>query len=341
MNEPLEILITQKLPENLIDELRDLSPRIKITALPAKKPADVSKDVWERTQVLYTSNVIPDPEQAPNLNWIQFHWAGIEHVLDFPILRKPDLVATTLSGTHMSQMAEYVLMMILAFGHHLPEALNLQKQAKWPSDADRWGRFLPVELRYSTVGIIGYGSIGRQVARLLNAFGARILATKRDLMHPEDEGYYPEDMGDPESNLIHRLYPPQALKSILKECDFIVVSLPKTPETKNLIGSKELEACKPTAYLVDVSRGGIVDHSALLRALKEKQLAGAALDVFNQEPLPADSPLWKQPNLIITPHISGVTRYYDRRAVELFSENIKSYLAGTKLYNVIDLERGY
>ncbi len=341
MSEPIEVLITLPIPENLVDNLRELSPRLRITVVNARKPEDISAEVWQRTEVLYTSRLLPKPEKAPHLRWIQFHWAGVDHVIDAPILYQPDIIATNLSGTHISQMAEHVVMMILALGHHVPQAFNLQKKAEWASDRERWDQFLPIELRYSTVGIVGYGSVGRHVARLLNTFGAFVLATKRDVMHPRDEGYIPEGMGDQEGELVHRLYPPQALKSMLKECDFVVITVPKTAETENLIGSEELAALKPSAYLVDVSRGGIVDQNALLRALKDKKIAGAALDVFTPEPLPADHPLWKQSNVIITPHIAGVTRYYDERAMELFSENLQRYIAGLPLYNLIDVERGY
>jgi phosphoglycerate dehydrogenase-like enzyme len=224
-------------------------------------------------------------------------------------------------------------------GHRLPDLVVAQKKSEWPRD--RWERFTPQELRASTVGIVGYGSIGRQIARLLREFGATILATKRDVMHPEDPGYTPENQGDVTGELVHRLYPPQALHSMLRECDFVVVTLPLTRETRHMIGATELAALKPTAYLVDISRGGIVDQNALVTALRERKLAGAAIDVFEQEPLPADHPLWKFPNVILTPHIAGITPYYDQRAVKLFAENLTRYLAGLPLYNRFDPSRGY
>jgi phosphoglycerate dehydrogenase-like enzyme len=256
-----------------------------------------------------------------------------------PLLLKPDLVATTLSGAASPQMAEHVVLMMLALGHHLPELFDLQRRAEWPSE--RWKRFSPKELNTSVVGIVGYGSIGREVARLLYAFGTTVLATKRDVMHPEDQGYRHEGQGDPQGDLVRRLYPPQALRSMLKECDFVVVTLPLTAETRQVMAAEELAAMKPSACLVNVSRGEVVDHAALIAALRERKIAGAALDVFPEEPLPADNPLWKLPNVIITPHISGFSPHYDERAVELFSENLRRYLAGLPLYNQIDPGRGY
>jgi phosphoglycerate dehydrogenase-like enzyme len=128
---------------------------------------------------------------------------------------------------------------------------------------------------------------------------------------------------------------------MLKECDFAVLSLPYTAETHHLIGEKELESMKPEAYLIDISRGNILDHQALIRALENGQIAGAALDVFPEEPLPKDSPLWKLPGVILTPHLSGITPFYDRRAVALFVENLNRYLSDLPLYNQVDLQRGY
>jgi phosphoglycerate dehydrogenase-like enzyme len=230
-------------------------------------------------------------------------------------------------------------MMCLALGHRLPDLAVCQSRAEWP--ADRLDRFSPLELRGSTVGIVGYGSIGRQIARLLHEFGATTLATKRDAMHPQDNGYIPEGQGDPGGDFVQRLYPSQALHSMLKDCDFVVITLPITPVTRGCFGAVELAAMKPGAYLVNIARGEIVDQLALLEALRGHKIAGAALDVFTEEPLPPDDPLWKLPNVIITPHISGVSSHYDERAVDLFSENLQRYLAGLPLYNRFNLEQGY
>jgi phosphoglycerate dehydrogenase-like enzyme len=176
---------------------------------------------------------------------------------------------------------------------------------------------------------------------LLRQFGATVLATKNDAMHPADSGYAIEGIGDPPGDFVHRLYPAQALKSMLKDCDFIVVAVPLTNETLGLVDAQVLAACKPGAYLVDISRGGIVDHAALIKALNEHKLAGAALDVFPEEPLPKKSPLWETPNVIITPHVAGISAYYDERAMALFAENLTRYVADLPLYNIYDLKKGY
>lgn len=336
---PVEVLITVSFPEELIAPLRLLSPRLRITLLPARAPEDISAEVWNRTEVLYTDRLLPAPGAAPNLRWIQFHYAGIDHAADNPLLSKPNVAITTLSGAAAPQVAEYAVMMMLALGHKMPELHTNQFKADWPKD--RWERFKPVELRGSTVGIIGYGSIGREIARLLQPFEVNVLAAKRDAMNPLDDGYTPAGLGDPGGDLFTRLYPITALKSMVKDCDFVVVCVPLTPQTRNLIGEAELAAMGPAAYLVDVSRGGIIHPQALVTALQEKKIGGAALDVFADEPLPATSPLWKLPNVLISPHISGISPHYSRRAIALFTENLTRYLSGAKLFNLYEPELGY
>jgi phosphoglycerate dehydrogenase-like enzyme len=339
MSTNIEVLITLPFSDEIMNDLRGVSNRLHITSQRASKAEDIPADVWQRTEVLYTNHVLPTPEQATNLRWIQFHWAGIDHAIEAPILKKPDLIATTLSGVAASKLGEFTVMMLLALGHRLPEILANQRKSEWPGD--RWERFAPVELRGSTVGIVGYGSIGRQLAHLLQAFGVTVLATKRDAMHPEDSGYAPEGQGDPSGDMVQRLYPPQAIKSMVKDCDFVVITVPLTSDTRNLIGQAELGAMKSSAFIIDISRGGIIDHTALIDVLKNNKIAGAALDVFPSEPLPSDSPLWKMPNVILSPHISGISRYYNERAAQLFAENLHRYLAGLPVFNRYNPEKGY
>lgn len=339
MDNPIHVLITLPFTDELINQIMQASPRLEIEKVVARKVDEINEEVWKRVEVLYTNRVLPEPEQAPNLRWIQFHWAGLDHALDNPILHQEGLAVTSMSGASAPQMAEHAVMMMLALGHHLPDVFAHQKKADWPSG--RWELFNPLEIRDSTVGIVGYGSIGRQIARILQVFGATVLATKRDVFHPEDAGFALEGIGDPGGDLVNRLYPPQALCSMMKECDYVVVTLPRTTTTRGLIGAQELAALKPGAYLVDISRGEIVDHAALIPLLRDHKIAGAALDVYPQEPLPADNPLWKLPNIILTPHIAGFSPHYDERAVSLFVQNLRCYLDGQPLYNRLDLKLEY
>ena len=339
MDDPIEVLITLAFTDELVKQISSVSPRLSVQKIVARKADDINGEVWKRVEVLYTNRVLPKPEQAPHLRWIQFHWSGIDHALEEPILHKEGMNTTSMSGASAPQMAEHAVMMMLALGHHMAEVFGYQKRAEWPSG--RWELFSPHELRGSVVGIVGYGSIGRQIARIMQVFGATVLATKRDVMHPEDTGYMVEGLGDPGGDLVNRLYPPQAICSMLKECDFVVVTLPLTSSTRSLLGATELSVLKPGAYLVDISRGGVVDHNALIPLLREHKIAGAAIDVYPVEHLPADSPLWKLPNVILTPHIAGFSQHYDERAVELFTQNLRRYLEELPLYNRLDLTLRY
>jgi phosphoglycerate dehydrogenase-like enzyme len=217
--------------------------------------------------------------------------------------------------------------------------MTYQRNHEWPPD--RNVRLAPIELRDSTIGIIGYGSIGREIARLVQPLGVKVLATKKNVLNPEDRGFTIENLGDPEGNLFTRLYPIQAIKSLVKECDFIVVTLPKTKETLNLISEPEFGAMKTGAFIIDVSSGGIIKTGALINAFKEKRIGGAVLDVFEQEPLPKDHPLWDLPNLIITPHIAGVSIRYNERAVLLIKENLDRYIKNSSLLNIFSQDLGY
>ena len=338
-NLTVEVLVTVPFSESEIQELRELSPRLRINFQPVREAREISNETWGRSEVLYTDRIMPQPDQVPLLRWLQLHFAGVDLVLDNPLIQQSGMTITTLSGAAAPQMAEFALTMMLALARRMPEIAAFQARSEWPRD--RWERFRPVELRTSTVGIIGYGSIGREIARLLHALGARVLAAKRDAMTPQDVGYVIPGLGDPGGDMFHRLYPYQAVRSMMKECDFVVVTLPLTSETRGMIGAQELAVMKPTAYLVALARGGVIDQSALLAVLQDRRIAGAALDVFVEEPLPSSSPFWKMPNVIVSPHIAGMSTHYNRRALDLFIENLKRYLAGAPLLNRFDPQKGY
>ncbi len=339
MSEPVEVLITVDFKEAQIQALQEAFPRLNVTLHPIRHAEEIPAEVWESTEVLYTDSVLPEPEQAPKLRWVQFHIAGIDKQVSAPILKKSDVIATSLSGANAQQIAEHIITMMLALGHKLPTLLAHQGRHEW--SADRYKLFVPRELYGSTVGIVGYGSIGRQLARLLHQFEVKVLASKQNAMHPEDDGYAPANQGDPKGDYFERLYPPQALGSMFSECDFIAVTVPLTDSTRGMIGAKQLAAMKSSAFLIDVSRGGVVDQEALINALSERKIAGAALDVFMQEPLPTDSPLWELRNVIITPHIAGSSYHYNNRALALFKENMQRYLDKTPLFNQVNIQKGY
>ena len=336
---PIDVLIHYPLTEAQLQALSALSPQIRLAVQPSGELDDIPEEVLRKTEVLLTAKKIPSPELAPELKWIQFAYAGLDFIQDDPILLRDGFTATTLAGAAAPKVAEYALMAMLALAHRLPMMLQYQGEKIWPPD--RWTRFQPQELRCSTVGLLGYGSIARELARLLQPLGVKILATKHDLTDVKQKGYVPDGTGDPEGEYFNRMYPPQAIHSVMRESDFVVVSLPLTKETRTIIGAKELQIMKPSAYLISLGRGGQVEEDALAAALKGKQIAGAVVDVFKTEPLPKESPLWEVPNLVITPHIAGDTGDYNQLVFELFSENMERYLAGAELLNVYDPVRGY
>jgi phosphoglycerate dehydrogenase-like enzyme len=249
-----------------------------------------------------------------------------------------DVTITTASGIHATPIAEYVMASILAHRWRVPLWTRCQRDAEWPSG--RWDLYALPELRGGTLGIVGYGSIGREVGRLGRAFGMEVLAVRRSTGRAE-QGYAVVDTGDPQGEAPERFYPPAEFHEMLAECDYVVVALPLTPTTFHYIGEAELRAMKSTAYLVNISRGAVVDEAVLIQALQEGWIAGAGLDVFEQEPLPADSPLWNLENALISPHVAGFTPRYDERAVALFAQNLARYTADEPLLNMVDKTRGY
>jgi phosphoglycerate dehydrogenase-like enzyme len=337
--DPVHVIVAMDFDDDIIEQLRMVSPRLVIERHWPEVPARA----WAECEVLYTLKHYPQPDQAPRLRWIQLHHAGVDRVMKQLILQTEDVEVTTASGVHAVQMAEYCLMMLLAFTYRLPSLLQLQAEAIWPENVeDSLTRFAPLHLRGRTLGIAGYGSIGRELARMADALGMTVLATKRDIKHPAAEDEYADaGTGDPEGDIPARLYPPEALRSLAAQCDFLVLTLPLTDSTRHAVNEAVLNAMKPTAVLINVARGGVVDTDALISALAAERIAGAALDVFDEEPLPRSSPLWNLDNVIITPHISGNSAFYHQKTAAVFTENLKRYLERRPLLNRVDRKRGY
>ncbi|HML24222.1 MAG TPA: D-2-hydroxyacid dehydrogenase [Aggregatilinea sp.] len=337
----IPVLVTVKFTPEMLAAFGEISSRLDIMVHPVNQIEDVPEDVWARAEILYTSHLVPEPAMAPALRWIQVHSAGVDHIIDQPIVQQENIHVTSASGIHVTSMAEYTFAMMLYFSRKIPTLLAHQATAHWPT-GDEYDTFGAIELRGSTVGIVGYGSVGREIARLANAFGMKVLASKRDVLHPADTNSYTlPGTGDPQGEFFERLYPPEAVTTMVRDCDFVVVTVPLTDATRNMVDADVIGAMKKTAYLINVGRGGVVDEDALLDALRSKAIAGAALDVFETEPLPADDPLWKLPNLIISPHLSGVSNTYAERAGDLFIENLRRYVAHKDLLNEVNLGHGY
>jgi len=340
--EPVHVLSTMGFAEPLLQRLRAVSPRLVVRQVTCHNAEEVAQALDAETEVLYTYDLPLDLAAAPRLRWVQLHSAGADHLLRHPILT-PDspIQVTTTSGVHATPIGEFVLGCMLALIRRIPDMTCLHLDRTWPKG--RWERFAPRDLRGQTVGILGYGSIGREVGRLAAAFGMRVLALKFNPSRREDHGYVPPGVGDPKGEIPERFYGPDERLDLLRESDFVVIALPLTEATRHFVGEPELRAMKRTAYLINIARGNLVDERALVRALQEGWIAGAALDVFSQEPLPPDHPLWDVDprRVILSPHVAGFSLQYDDRAADLFAENLRRYLAGEPLLNLVDKHRQY
>jgi phosphoglycerate dehydrogenase-like enzyme len=335
------VLITAPIEAHWLARLQGLSQELQVEQWSTHSAGAIPADLWQEVEILYMSfaTPLPTPEQASRLRWVQLYSAGPDPILSQRLFRTPVLF-TTASGVHAINMAEYVFTTVLAWFHRLPLILEWQWRGQWPSESERSSLFVTQELRGKTIGIVGYGSIGRHVARLANTFGMRVLAFKRSPDH-RDHGYLFPEVGDPEGKLPDRFYTAGQLLMMLRQSDVVVITVPLTAETRGLFDRAAFETMKPTAFLVNIARGDICNEAALVRALEEKQIAGAALDVFHDEPLPFDHPLWRLPNVFISPHITGLTPHYNDRAAVIFEENLRRYLAGESLLNVVDKAQGY
>jgi phosphoglycerate dehydrogenase-like enzyme len=291
------------------------------------------------TEILYTHMAPFDLRLTPRLRWVQVDSAGVD-LLHNTSLWKSDIPITSANGVHAVQIAEHVLAMLLAHAHHLPLAYRLQERAQWAS-GKQLEAFVSPELRGKMLGILGYGAIGREVARLAAAYGMRVLATKRRGQPAAFNGWSPLGTGGPDGSIPECFYDLDELHTLLAKCDAIVLALPVSKQTRHLIGQAELSAMHPHAFLINIGRGALIDQNELIAALQQQRIGGAALDVTDPEPLPADSPLWTMNNVIITPHIAGLRVHYNDRIVDLFSENLRRYLNGEPLLNLVERERGY
>lgn len=256
---------------------------------------------------------------APRLRWVHAIGAGVEDLL-IPELVASPIVVTNSRGVAAVPVAEHVFALLLAFTRELPTCFREQQR-------HRWGVIRGDDLEGKTLGIVGFGAIGEAIARRAKAFDLRVIASRQTRAEA--------------SQYVDVLLPPEELHLMLEEADVVVIVAPLTRHTAGLFGEREFRAMKPSALLINVGRGRIVQEDQLVRALREGWIAGAALDVFAEEPLPPDSPLWELPNVIITPHCAGSTRTYLDRAIPLFCENLRRFQAGAPLLNVVDKQRGY
>jgi D-2-hydroxyacid dehydrogenase (NADP+) len=317
--------------DSVMRTIRAASPDIKVTdgsaLMTAELRGDDSRraeidDLLEETDVLF--GFIPPQHittRAPNLKWFQVTSAGVDRHIDTEIW-KSDIIITGVSGIHATPIGEFVMGLMLMFAKNTPQGFKMMQTHKWD-------RYASGTLRGKTVGIVGLGHIGGEVARLSKAFGMRVIGTRRSTKQAG------------KARNVDLVLPTARMKEMLKQSDYVAVCCPLTPETRHIIGEAELKAMKPAACIINIGRGSLIDEKVLIMALKEKWIAGAGLDVTEQEPLPPDSPLWDLDNVILSPHVSGGMEDYMLRAAQLFADNLQRYLGGKKLLNVVNRKRGY
>jgi phosphoglycerate dehydrogenase-like enzyme len=309
----MNLIIVDSDAEYIKDKLTPKFPQVDIQAYHGE---DEAGDAMEKADILLTKMISDElMQRGKNLKWIQCLITGVDYLVNLPSFKK-DVILTSTRGIHGPQMSESAILLMLALNRNFPMNIRNQDQRVW----QRW----PTRLLYQkSVGILGVGVIGQEIARKCNAFGMTVYgltSIKREI------------------EFVDHSYGPEGLINVLREVDYFINVIPSTPQTINMIGEEELASMKPTAYYISIGRGDTVDEAALIRALEEKKIAGAAMDVFFTEPLPPDSPLWGMENVIITPHIGGMSDIYADQALPIFEENLRRYLRGERrdLINLIE-----
>lgn len=279
-------------------------------------------------EIIFSLSLRPEQFAATRkLRWIHASSAAV-HQLLFPELVRSEVVVTNSREVHGPVVAEHVMALIFALAKKIPQATMFQQKHIWGQEAIWSEGSHPGEIAGATLGLIGVGSIGGRVAQMASAMGMRVIAVREHV-----------EKGNPDG--VEVVFAPPALDEMLKQSDYVVLAAPLLGATHELINAKRLAVMKPEACLINVGRGAQVDEAALIEALRTRRIAGAALDVFEREPLPPDSPLWDVENLLITPHVAGLTDKVWHRHYELFSDNLRRYLARQPLRFVVDKQKGY
>jgi phosphoglycerate dehydrogenase-like enzyme len=274
--------------------------------------------------VIFANLIIPDDlaARSPKAKWIHFQGAGMDPYAGTDVFDS-DKILTNGRGGMAVPIAEHALMMIMALGKNIPRLMTQKQQKEWQD-------FVTLELCGKTLGIIGLGAIGSALAKIARGIGMRVIATRRSAQQHE-------------SNVsgVDELYPAAELEPLLKESDFVVVAAPLTKETRHMVGESQLKMMKPAACLINVARGPLVDESAVIRALQEGWIAGFGSDVAEVEPLPPESELWTLPNVILSYHLAANADTYTERVSRLFCDNLRRFLDGQPLFNVVDKKNRY
>lgn len=312
-------IVVTGLDPGVIAELQSIAPGARI--IPAERDKQkLLQQVADADAILGTIN--PSLLQAARkLKWVHIYSAGVERYC-FPEMVKSAVVLTNSKNTMGSNIADHAFSMLLALTRDLHQIIPDRAKEQWNR-----GAYHPVELRAKTAVIVGVGDIGSQIAQRAYGFGMTVIGVDPKPMPPNPH--------------VNRMVHPDQLDSVLPQADVLFIAAPLTPQTENMIGSKQFELMKKGSYLIAVSRGKLVNTDALVKALDERRLAGAGLDVTNPEPLPKGHPLWKFENVIITPHIAGQSDSVQSRRMDLLKTNVARFVNGQPLLNVVDKEKGY
>jgi D-2-hydroxyacid dehydrogenase (NADP+) len=320
-------------PQSFMDRLQREFPDIEFIYRPNYE--NIEEYIADADIIVAASLRAEQFRAAKKLCWI-YSTAAAVHQLLFPELVNSDVILTNASEVHGHCVAQHVIALIFAAARRIDVDVRYQQKRYWGQE-DLWQqRPRPREIDGATLGLVGIGTIGRDVARMASAVGMRVVAVRE---HPQrGVDWLPAD--SPERSR-HAVYGIDQLDRMLQDADFVVLAAPTTHRTQRLMNAERLARMKPDAWLINVGRGALVDETALVQALRSKTLGGAALDVFDTEPLPADSALWGFENVIITPHVAGMTDEIWDRQFEFFSENLRRFLSGGPLLGVVDKAKGY
>jgi D-2-hydroxyacid dehydrogenase (NADP+) len=321
----MKVLVSFDLPNVFVEKIRSVSPNLEVVQSEGKEEA---LRLIEDANILFAGFFSKELFLgARKLKWIQAWGAGVDGLL-LPEVVKSRVVVTNAGGVHPTPISEHVIGLMLCLCRKLHLFIKNQVERKWER-FESWASAEQVEeLSGKTVGIVGLGRIGTEIAQKTKCLGMRVIATKRDPSHTA-------------STSVDQLLHPDDLNQLLAKSDFVVLSLPLTKETEGMIGEAQFKSMKRTGYLINVSRGKIVQEDKLIEALKQGWIAGAGLDTFENEPLPERSELWGFRNVIITPHVAGLTPYYMERLTSIFQENLSRFINKQPLINVVDKTVGY
>jgi len=336
MSEAIRIGIAFDFDAATIAALGSMSPRLDLRVSDRKDQAGIDALATMDLDGLIAQSLPTDRSGTPSLRWLQVLSAGVENLVGRGRAWPAEIVLTNARGAYALPIAQYTIGAILRVAEQVDQRREQQLTGRWPDgSADA---LQGDQIRGKTLVIVGYGGIGREIARLAAAHGLRVLAVKADPSVRTDDGFRVPGTGDPDGSIPERIVGIDALPEVVSEADFLSITLPLTGRSRGVVSREVIAALPAHAWLINTGRGPVVNEVALAESLAAGRIGGAVLDVFGEEPLPTSSPFWHLPNVVITPHVSGATQEH---LAPLVTENLRRFVAGEPLINRVDPERGY